>query len=161
MLLQGDNTLVCSLAFAIRYLILPFFLNGLQVFFSYFGHCPFFFVLGCCISYLFFRFTYNLLSLFSLDDLISSVAKSLQLEIDSARKQKWDAVLLSQYLYELREAKKQGRKERRHREAQAVLAAATAAAAASSRISSLRKDTLEEPSNEVISFSACAQTVLT
>lgn len=93
--------------------------------------------------------------------MISSVAKSLQLEIDSARKQKWDAVLLSQYLYELREAKKQGRKERRHREAQAVLAAATAAAAASSRISSLRKDTLEEPSNEVVSFSACAQIVLT
>lgn len=85
------------------------------------------------------------------DDLISSVAKSLQLEIDSARKQKWDAVLLSQYLYELREAKKQGRKERRHREAQAVLAAATAAAAASSRISSLRKDTLEESTNEDIS----------
>ncbi|CAI9114672.1 OLC1v1015446C2 [Oldenlandia corymbosa var. corymbosa] len=79
-----------------------------------------------------------------MDELISKVAKNLQWEIDSARKQKWDAVLLSQYLYELREAKKQGRKERRHKEAQATLAAATAAAAASSRISSLRKDTIEE-----------------
>ncbi|KAL3513580.1 hypothetical protein ACH5RR_026297 [Cinchona calisaya] len=79
-----------------------------------------------------------------IDDLISKVAKNLQHEIDATRKQKWDAVLLSQYLYELREAKKQGRKERRHKEAQAVLAAATAAAAASSRISSLRKDAIEE-----------------
>lgn len=77
--------------------------------------------------------------------------KSLQPEIDSARKHKWDAVLLSQYLYELREAKKQGRKERRHKEAQAVLAAATAAAAASSRNSSLRKDPLEDSAHvEVI-----------
>lgn len=80
----------------------------------------------------------------SADDLISKVAKNLQQEIDAARKQKWDAVLLGQYLYELREIKKQGRKERRHKEAQAVLAAATAAAAASSRISSLRKDVIEE-----------------
>nr|KAJ0210868.1 hypothetical protein LSAT_V11C400205290 [Lactuca sativa] len=40
--------------------------------------------------------------------------------------------------------KKQGRKERRHKEAQDVLAAATTAAAASSRLSSFRKDTLEE-----------------
>ncbi|XP_071925419.1 uncharacterized protein [Coffea arabica] len=79
-----------------------------------------------------------------IDDLISKVAKNLQEEIDAARKKKWDAVLLSQYLYDLREAKKQGRKERRHKEAQAVLAAATAAAAASSRISSLRKDAIEE-----------------
>ena len=78
------------------------------------------------------------------DDLISKVVRSLPQELDAAGKQKWDAVLVSQYNLELREAKKQGRKERRHKEAQAVLAAATAAAAASSRISSLRKDTLED-----------------
>ncbi|CAI9277572.1 unnamed protein product [Lactuca saligna] len=42
------------------------------------------------------------------------------------------------------EVKKQGRKERRHKEAQDVLAAATTAAAASSRLSSFRKYTLEE-----------------
>ncbi|CAI9274775.1 unnamed protein product [Lactuca saligna] len=42
------------------------------------------------------------------------------------------------------EVKKQGRKERRHKEAQNVLAAATTAAEASSNLSSFRKDTLEE-----------------
>lgn len=87
------------------------------------------------------------------DDLIGKVARSLQQENDAARKQEWDAVLVSKYLYELREARKQGRKERRHKEAQAVLAAATAAAAASSRMSSLRKDNLEESiHHEVIIF---------
>ncbi|GMP47140.1 hypothetical protein CsSME_00015038 [Camellia sinensis var. sinensis] len=78
------------------------------------------------------------------DDLICKVVKSLPEEIDTIGKRKWDAVLVNQYLSELREAKKQGRKERRHKEAQAVLAAATAAAAASLRISSFRKDTLDE-----------------
>ncbi|CAN4119519.1 unnamed protein product [Withania somnifera] len=78
------------------------------------------------------------------DNLIVKVVNSLQKEADAARQREWDAVLVSQYLYELREAKKQGRKEKRHKEAQTVLAAATAAAAASSRISSLRKDNIEE-----------------
>ncbi|KAL0360154.1 UNVERIFIED_CONTAM: hypothetical protein Sradi_3699900 [Sesamum radiatum] len=77
-----------------------------------------------------------------------SVVRSLPQEIDAAGKQKWDAVLVSQYNHDLREAKKQGRKERRHKEAQAVLAAATAAAAASSRISSIRKDAVEESSQQ-------------
>lgn len=81
------------------------------------------------------------------DDLISKVIKCLPQEIDTVRKQNWDAVLVSQYLSDLREVKKQGRKERRHKEAQAVLAAATAAAAASSRLSSFRKDTLDESSH--------------
>ncbi|XP_057785158.1 uncharacterized protein LOC131002701 isoform X2 [Salvia miltiorrhiza] len=84
------------------------------------------------------------------DDLISKVVRSLPRELDAAGKQKWDAVLVSQYTHELREAKKQGRKERRHKEAQAVLAAATAAAAASSRISSLRKDTLEDQHEDLL-----------
>ncbi|XP_022747157.1 uncharacterized protein LOC111296845 isoform X2 [Durio zibethinus] len=80
------------------------------------------------------------------DNLISRVAKSLPQEVEAVRTQRWDAVFVNQYLYKLREAKKQGRKERRYMEAQAVLAAATAAAAASSRISSLRKDGLEDSS---------------
>lgn len=71
-----------------------------------------------------------------------------------ARGRRWDAVLVNQYLYELREAKKQGRKERRHKEAQAVLAAATAAAAASSRISSFRKDSLEESASQEVAIDA-------
>ncbi|XVF39427.1 hypothetical protein PTKIN_Ptkin01aG0033700 [Pterospermum kingtungense] len=82
------------------------------------------------------------------DKLLSRVATSLPLEVEAARTLRWDAVLVNQYLYELREVKKQGRKERRHKEAQAVLAAATAAAAASSRISSLRKDGLEDSSQQ-------------
>ncbi|XP_061350490.1 uncharacterized protein LOC133295665 isoform X2 [Gastrolobium bilobum] len=78
------------------------------------------------------------------DNLVYSVAKSLPQEIDKVHQQRWDAVIVNQYLRDLKEAKKRGRKERRHREAQAVLAAATAAAAASSRVSSFRKDTLDE-----------------
>jgi hypothetical protein len=77
-------------------------------------------------------------------DLIRKVVKSLPQEINVASKQKWDAVVANQYLGEVKEAKKQGRKERRHKEAQAVLAAATAAAAASSRVSSFRKDALDD-----------------
>ncbi|PON76627.1 Autoimmune regulator [Parasponia andersonii] len=83
-----------------------------------------------------------------IDNLKCSVAKSLPQEIDLARRNRWDAVLVNQYLCELREAKKQGRKERRHKEAQAVLAAATAAAAASSRTSSFRKDAFEETTHQ-------------
>ncbi|GMH00292.1 hypothetical protein Nepgr_002131 [Nepenthes gracilis] len=71
------------------------------------------------------------------DDLIFKIVKNLPHEMDAIRMQRWDDVLVNQYLYGLREARKQGRKERKHREAQAVLAAATAA---SSRVSSLRKD---------------------
>lgn len=87
---------------------------------------------------------------FAADVLMCNVAKSLPKEIDATRNLKWDAVLVNQYLCELREAKKQGRKERRHKEAQAVLAAATAAAAASSRISSFRKDVLDEPAHQEV-----------
>ncbi|KAG7980875.1 hypothetical protein I3843_05G205300 [Carya illinoinensis] len=82
------------------------------------------------------------------DNLICNVAKSLPQEIDMARWQRWDSVLVNQYLGDLREAKKQGRKERKHKEAQAVLAAATAAAAASSRISSFRKDAYDDPAQQ-------------
>ncbi|CAI9259773.1 unnamed protein product [Lactuca saligna] len=53
-------------------------------------------------------------------------------------------------ILELREVKKHGRKERRHKEAQDVLAAATTAAAASSRLSSFRKDTLEESAHHEV-----------
>lgn len=48
------------------------------------------------------------------DNLIFKVARSLQQEIDPTGAQTWDAVLVSKYLIELREAKKQGRKERKH-----------------------------------------------
>lgn len=82
------------------------------------------------------------------DDLIFRVIKALPQELDAERRQRWDSVLVNQYMCGIREAKKQGRKERRHKEAQAVLAAATAAAAASSRISSFRKDSQDEVAQE-------------
>lgn len=88
------------------------------------------------------------------DNLVCSVGESLPHEIDEAWRQKWDTVLVNQYFCELREAKKQGRKEKRHKEAQAVLAAATAAAAASSRSSAFRKDTLEESTAQEVVVTA-------
>lgn len=106
-----------------------------------------------CIS---LRF-YKVISFIFSDDLISKIVRGLPQEIVASGKQKWDAVLVSQYNHDLREAKKQGRKERRHKEAQAVLAAATAAAAASSRISTIRKDTLEESSQQEVIF--CSSTL--
>ena len=78
--------------------------------------------------------------------------KSLPQEIDDIGKRKWDAVLVNQYLSELREAKKQGRKLRRRKESQASLSAATTASAASLRNSSFRKDALDESAHhEVVS----------
>lgn len=86
------------------------------------------------------------------DNLISKVARHLPQEIDASRGKWWDEVLVNQYLCDVREAKKQGRKERKHKEAQAVLAAATAAAAASSRTSSFRRDTLDESAHQEVYF---------
>ncbi|KAK9743342.1 hypothetical protein RND81_03G233500 [Saponaria officinalis] len=82
------------------------------------------------------------------DQLVSKVVRSLPDEMDAVRKQRWDDVLVKQYTHELKEARKQSRKERRHKEAQAVLAAATAAVASSSRVSSLRKDTVDESTQQ-------------
>ncbi|XP_038702849.1 uncharacterized protein LOC119999393 isoform X2 [Tripterygium wilfordii] len=82
------------------------------------------------------------------DGLIHKVVEIISHEIDVAHSRSWDAALVSQYLCDLREAKKQGRKERKHKEAQAVLAAATAAAATSSRISSFRKDAFDESAKQ-------------
>ena len=64
-----------------------------------------------------------------------------------ARKPKQDFVLVKQYLCEIKEAKKHEMKERRHKEAQAVLAVATIIVVDSSRISSFRKDVIDEPAH--------------
>lgn len=109
----------------------------------------FFFFLST-VSFVLHHSLFKYLGTILADDLICKVLKSLPQEIEVARKQKWDSVLVTQYLCELKEAKKQGRKERRHKEAQAVLAAATAAAAASSRISSFRKDAIEESAHQEV-----------
>ena len=86
------------------------------------------------------------------DNLIYNIAKSLPQEIDAAHQRRWDSVIVNQYLRDLREAKKQGRKERKYKEAQAVLAAAAAAAAASSRVSSFRKDSLDESMQQEVIY---------
>jgi hypothetical protein len=59
---------------------------------------------------------------------------------------------VNQFLRDVREAKKRGRKEKRHKEAQAVLAAAAAAVASSSRNSTMRKDAKEDaaPANQEV-----------
>lgn len=78
------------------------------------------------------------------DDLIFKVVQNLPQELDAVNRRKWDLIRVNQFLRDVRDVKKRGRKERRHKEAQAVLAAAAAAVAASSRNSSLRKDANEE-----------------
>lgn len=115
----------------------------------FFYYCRFFFFYFCCFTLIYYNHKTCICGFLLADNLVSRVAKSLPQEVEAARTQRWDTVLVNQYLYELREAKKQGRKERRHKEAQAVLAAATAAAAASSRISS-RKDGLEDSSPQEV-----------
>ncbi|CAE5964495.1 unnamed protein product [Arabidopsis arenosa] len=87
------------------------------------------------------------------DNLVYEVAKKLPLEIDEQHGRRWDDVLVNKYFHDVREARKQGRKEKRHKQAQAVLAAATAAAATSSRNTSLRKDMSEEPAQQEMSTS--------
>ncbi|KAJ4867329.1 PHD finger family protein [Raphanus sativus] len=87
------------------------------------------------------------------DDLAYEVTKKLPLEIDEEHGRRWDDVLVNKYFHDVREARKQSRKEKRHKDAQAVLAAATAAAATSSRNTSLRKDMAEEPAHQEMSTS--------
>ncbi|KAM0880887.1 hypothetical protein ACQ4PT_033289 [Festuca glaucescens] len=72
--------------------------------------------------------------------LIVKVVQNLSRELNVFSKRKWDFILVNHFLRDVREAKKRGRKEKRHKEAQAVLAAAAAAVAASSRNSTVRKD---------------------
>jgi hypothetical protein len=84
------------------------------------------------------------------DNLVYEVAKKLPLEIDEQHGRRWDDVLVNKYFHDVREARKQGRKEQRNKQAQAVLAAATAAAATSSRNTSLRKDMSEEPAQQEV-----------
>ncbi|KAJ1281194.1 hypothetical protein BS78_04G289000 [Paspalum vaginatum] len=84
------------------------------------------------------------------EKLVAKVVQNLSRELDAFSKRKWDLILVNQFLRDVREAKKRGRKEKRHKEAQAVLAAAAAAIASSSRNSTVRKDAKEDvtPANQ-------------
>ncbi|PAN08370.2 hypothetical protein PAHAL_1G412400 [Panicum hallii] len=84
------------------------------------------------------------------EKLIAKVVQNLSRELDAFSRRKWDLIFVNQFLRDVREAKKRGRKEKRHKEAQAVLAAAAAAVASSSRNSIMRKDAKEDaaPANQ-------------
>ncbi|PNT76231.1 uncharacterized protein LOC100828066 isoform X2 [Brachypodium distachyon] len=58
------------------------------------------------------------------DDIRFKVVQNLSHELDSFNKRKWDHIIVNQFLRDIREAKKRGNTERRHKEAQAILAAA-------------------------------------
>jgi hypothetical protein len=89
------------------------------------------------------------------EDLIVKVVQSLSRELDVFSKRKWDFILVNHFLRDVREAKKRGRKEKRHKEAQAVLAEAAAAVAASSRNSTVRKDANEDVLPVIQEVSCC------
>ncbi|KAH7292672.1 hypothetical protein KP509_29G080500 [Ceratopteris richardii] len=74
------------------------------------------------------------------EKLVLKVIPTLSKELRVATTRTKDLAVVSQYMTMVREAKKQGRKERKSKEAQAVLAAATAVAAASPRLGAFRKD---------------------
>ncbi|KAF8779930.1 hypothetical protein HU200_002200 [Digitaria exilis] len=78
------------------------------------------------------------------EKLIEKIVQNLSRELDAFSRRKWDLIFVNQFLRDVREAKKRGRKEKRHKEAQAVLAAAAAAVASSSRNSNMRKDAKED-----------------
>ncbi|KAL6911553.1 hypothetical protein ACP4OV_000358 [Aristida adscensionis] len=84
------------------------------------------------------------------ETLMAKVVQNLSRELDAFSKRKWDLILVNQFLRDVREAKKRGRKEKRHKEAQAILAAAAAAVASSSRNSTVRKDAKDDatPANQ-------------
>ncbi|KAF8772708.1 hypothetical protein HU200_005676 [Digitaria exilis] len=71
------------------------------------------------------------------EDLILKVVQNISYELDSVSKRKWDHIIVNQFLRDLREAKKRGNSERRHKEALAILAATAPSIAPSSRV---RKD---------------------
>jgi hypothetical protein len=80
-------------------------------------------------------------SLYLAEDLKFKVVQSLSHELDSFNKRKWDHIIVNQFLRDIREAKKRGNSERRHKEAQAILAAAAPCAAPSLRNETFKKET--------------------
>ncbi|KAF0902609.1 hypothetical protein E2562_018101 [Oryza meyeriana var. granulata] len=73
------------------------------------------------------------------EDLVLKIVQSLSHDMDSFNKRKWDHIIANQFLRDLREAKKRGNTERRHKEAQAIMAAAASCILPTSRNASVRK----------------------
>lgn len=72
--------------------------------------------------------------------LLSKLISRVPEERALSQRQANELAFVHRYVSQAREAKKQGRKERRDKEAQIVLAAATAAAAASPRVGYIKRD---------------------
>ncbi|KAG0513376.1 hypothetical protein BDA96_10G096700 [Sorghum bicolor] len=75
------------------------------------------------------------------EDLILKVVQNISCELDSFNKRKWDHIIVNQFLRDLREAKKRGNSERRHKEALAILAATAPSVVPASRNATVRKET--------------------
>ncbi|XP_052158314.1 uncharacterized protein LOC127776038 [Oryza glaberrima] len=73
------------------------------------------------------------------EDLVLKIVQSLSHDLDSFNKRKWDHIIANQFLRDLREAKKRGNTERRHKEAQAIMAAAAPCILPTSRNAPVRK----------------------
>uniref|UniRef100_A0A0D9WN48 PHD-type domain-containing protein n=1 Tax=Leersia perrieri TaxID=77586 RepID=A0A0D9WN48_9ORYZ len=73
------------------------------------------------------------------EDLLLKIVQGLSDDLDSFNKRKWDHIIANQFLRDLREAKKRGNTERRHKEAQAIMAAAAPYILPTSQNSSVRK----------------------
>ncbi|XP_062228389.1 uncharacterized protein LOC133926457 isoform X1 [Phragmites australis] len=74
------------------------------------------------------------------EDWILKVVQNISWELDSFNKRKWDHIIVNQFLRDLREAKKRGNAERRHKEALAILAATAPSVASTSRNATVRKE---------------------
>ncbi|CAD6339871.1 unnamed protein product [Miscanthus lutarioriparius] len=75
------------------------------------------------------------------EDLMHKVVQNISYELDSFNKRKWDHIIVNQFLRDLREAKKRGNSERRHKEALAILAATAPSVVPTSRNATVRKET--------------------
>ncbi|KAK3131904.1 hypothetical protein QOZ80_6AG0513210 [Eleusine coracana subsp. coracana] len=74
------------------------------------------------------------------EELMLKVVQNISYELDSFNKRKWDHIIVNQFLRDLREAKKRGNSERRHKEALAILAATAPYVASTSRNAAMRKE---------------------
>ena len=79
--------------------------------------------------------------LYLAEDLMLKVVQNISYELDSFNKRKWDHIIVNQFLRDLREAKKRGNSERRHKEALAILAATAPSVVPTSRNATVRKET--------------------
>jgi hypothetical protein len=79
-------------------------------------------------------------SLYLAEELMLTVVQNISYELDSFNKRKWDHIIVNQFLRDLREAKKRGNSERRHKEALAILASTVAFVSPTSRNAATRKE---------------------